>query len=169
MVRGWDYIYIGILVLQRGFYWHKIERDEDFIKQLREAEIRFWTQYVEKGIMPSPDGSDAAFDTLKEIYPESMPKTEIAIPGVDYLIKDYRAYSELEKKYKGKKDEVKAKICGKLGDNESGVGNDYACSWKSQADNRFDTKRFERDYPDLYKKYIKKGTKRVFRTRNLTK
>ena len=169
MVMGYDYMYLAILVLQRGLYVIKVERDHDFIKQLREAEIRFWTQYVEKGIMPSPDGSDAAFDTLKEIYPESMPKTEIAIPGVDYLIKDYRAYSELEKEYKEKKDEVKAKICGKLGDNESGVGNDYACSWKSQADNRFDTKRFEKDHPDLYKKYIKKGTKRVFRTRNLTK
>ena len=169
MVMGFDYMYLAILVLQRGLYVIKIERDKDFIKQLREAEIRFWTHYIERDIMPDPDGSEAAFDTLKEIYPESQPKTEIAIPGVDYLIKDYRAYSELEKQYKEKKDAVKAQICGKLGDNEVGVGNDYGCSWKSQADNRFDTNRFKADYPTLYNKYVKKGTKRVFRTRNLTK
>ena len=169
MVRGWDYIYIGILVLQRGFYWHKIERDNEFIKQLREAEIRFWKHYVERDIMPDPDGSEAALDTLKEIYPVAAKNTEIAIPGLDHLIKDYKAYSELENQYKEKKDKIKAQICARLGDNEVGVGLDYGCSWKSQADNRFDTNRFKVDYPALYNKYVKKSTKRVFRTRNLTK
>lgn len=168
MVMGFDRMYLAILVLQKGLYTIPIERDDEFIKTLREAEIRFWTHNVQHSIAPSPDGSDAAFDTLKELYPESMPKTEIAIPGVDYLIKDYRAYSELEKKYKEKKNHIKAQICGKLGDNEVGVGNDYGCSWKSQVDNHFDTKKFQADYPALYAKYVKKGTKRVFRTRSLS-
>ena len=168
MVMGFDRMYLAILVLQRGLYVIPIERDDNFIKTLRDAEVHFWTHNILKNIPPAPDGSDAAFDTLKELYPESLPKTEIAIPGVDYLIKDYKAYSELEKEYKEKKNSIKAQICGKLGDNEVGVGNDYGCSWKSQADNHFDTNKFKVDYPDLYAKYVKKGTKRVFRVRHLS-
>ena len=72
MVRGWDYIYIGILVLQKGFYWHKIDRNDDFIKQLRDAEVDVWKNYIEKDIMPDPDGTEASMDTLKEIYPDAV-------------------------------------------------------------------------------------------------
>ena len=169
MVMGWDMMYLGILVLQRGFFLIEIPRDDSFIKDLREAEIRFWTHYVEKDIMPDPDGSEASLDTLKEIFPEAQKNTEIAIPGLDALIRDYKAYSELESEYKEKKSKVQAQICAKLGDNEVGVGNDYGCSWKSQSKTSIDTKRLKADMPQVYAKYAKTSDYRVFRTRNLTK
>ena len=169
MVRGWDYIYIGILVLQRGFYWHKIERDDEFINQLREAEFRFWKHHIERDIMPEPDGSDAALDTLKEIYPVPVRNTEIAIPGLDHLIKDYKAFSELESEYKDKKSKVQAQICARLGDNEVGVGLNYGCSWKQQSKTSIDTKRLKAEMPAVYAKYSKTSDYRVFRTRNLAK
>lgn len=169
MVRGWDYIYIGILVFQRGFYWHKIERDDEFIKSLREAEIKFWTTNIEKSIMPAPDGSDASLDTLKEIFPKAMPNTEIAVPGLDHLVKDYKAYGELEKEYKEKKSKVQAEICRRLGTNEVGVGNDYGCSWKEQSRESVSPKKLKAKYPRIYSELVEVSKYRVFRTRNLTK
>ena len=150
MVMGFDRMYLAILVLQRGLYVIPIERDDEFIKSLREAEIKFWTTNIEKSIMPAPDGSDASLDTLKEIFPKAMPNTEIAVPGLDHLVKDYKAYGELEKEYKEKKSKVQAEICRRLGTNEVGVGNDYGCSWKEQSRESVSPKKLKAKYPRIY-------------------
>ena len=60
MVKGYDKMYLAILVFQRGIYCLEVERNEEFIKELLAAEIDFWTNYIEKDQMPPPDGSDAA-------------------------------------------------------------------------------------------------------------
>jgi len=169
MVRGWDYIYIGILVLQRGFYWHKIDRDDDFIKQLREAEIRFWEDYVQKGIAPAPDGSEASMDTLKEMYPKEMPGTEITVPGLDALVADYKAYGELEKEYKEKKQKAQATACARLGNNEVGIGLTYGISWKEQSKPYIPPKKLKDKYPDIYEELVEISKYRVFRTKKLKK
>ena len=169
MVMGFDRMYLAILVLQRGLYVIPIERDDDFIKSLREAEIKFWTTNIEKSIMPAPDGSDASLDTLKEIFPKAMPNTEIAVPGLDHLVKDYKAYGELEKEYKEKKSKVQAEICRRLGTNEVGVGNDYGCSWKEQSRESVSPKKLKAKYPRIYSELVEVSKYRVFRTRNLTK
>ena len=169
MVMKFDYMYLAILVLQRGLYVIKIERDDEFIKQLRDAEIRFWTHNILKSISPAPDGSDAAIDTLKEMYPDAIPNTEIAIPGLDHLVKDYKAYAELEKEYKEKKAKAQSLICARLGDNEVGVGNDYGCSWKKQSKSTVPAAKLKAKYPRIYAELVETSEYRVFRTRNLTK
>lgn len=169
MVMGYEYMYMAILVLQRGLYVIKVERDDNFIKQLREAEIDFWTRYIEKDVMPEPDGSDASLDTVKELFPDAQPKTEIAIPGLDNLISDYKAYGELEKAYKEKKLTAQAQICKRLGDNEVGVGNNFGCSWKKQSKAYVNPKKLEQEYPAVYKKLVEVSEYRVFRTRHLEK
>ena len=43
MVRGYNKMYLAILVLQRGLYHFEIERDEEFISQLRRMDLtRQW-------------------------------------------------------------------------------------------------------------------------------
>lgn len=171
MVMGFDMVYLAVLVLQRGLYVVEVKRDDNFIKSLREAEIRFWTHNIEKDIMPEPDGSDASLDTLKEMYPDATPKSEIAIPGLDSLIRDYKAFGDLEKHYKEKKLTAQSQICARLGDNEVGVGNDYGCSWKKQSKTTgYDMERLKKDFPGInIDKYKKVSEYRVFRTRNLKK
>ena len=169
MVKGFDRMYLAILVLQKGLYEFTIERDEDFIKALREAEVEFWTKYIEKDIIPAPDGSDAAIDTLQQLYPEGQKNTEIAIFGLDQYVKDYRAFKALEKEYKEKAEALKARICAKLGDNEIGLGEDYGCSWKNQSKTSIDTTRLKNELPEVYKRYSKVSDYRVFRTKHLSK
>lgn len=169
MVMGYERMYLAILVLQRGLYVIPIERDDDFIKSLREAEIEFWTKYVEPGRIPAPDGSEASLETLRQLYPQSEAKTEIAIPGLDQLVRDYKAFKAMADEYKDKAEKCKAVICAKLGDNEVGIGNDYGCSWKTQSKTSIDTKRLKAEHPDIYAKYSSTSDYRVFRTKNLTK
>lgn len=164
MVRDWDCIYIGILVLQKGFYWHCIERDDEFINQLREAEFRFWKDYVEKDHAPEPDGSEAAMDTLKEIYPDAQ-ETSIMIPGLDSLVRDYKAYKNMESEYKEKAEKAKGIICARLGSNEEGIGSEFSCTWKNQSRASLDINRLKAEMPDVYAKYSKVTVSRTFRTR----
>lgn len=168
MIRGWDCIYIGILVFQRGFYWHKIDRNDDFIRQMRAAEVDFWTNYVEKDEVPEPDGSDASLATLKEFYPNGE-DNEIQIAGLDRMIQEYKAASEREKEAKELKTSIQAQICAKLGNNAYGLGIDYGCSWKNQSKESVDTKRLKAELPKVYEKYAKVSEYRVFRTKKIKK
>lgn len=167
MVMGFDMVYLAILVLQRGLYVIEIKRDDDFIKSLREAEISFWKTYVEPGKMPDADGSEAAWETLKEIYPDTVPESEISIAGLDRLVADYKAMNDLACEYDEKAEEIKSRICQKLGKNEIGNGIEYGVSWKKQSRSYFDSSRFKSDYPELWKKYQNPRSYRVFRTRKM--
>lgn len=169
VVRGWDCIYIGILVLQRGFYWHCIKRDDDFIKTLREKEIDFWKTYVEQDIMPPADGSDASMDTLNELYGEKAIKgSEITIPGLDQMVRDYKAASEMEKEWKERKAAIQGRICTILGSNEVGLGTEFGCSWKPQGKTTYDMDAIFAAFPNVnFDKFKKTSTYRVFRTKKM--
>ena len=169
MVMGFDKVYLAILVLQRGLYINEINRDNDFIAQMRKAEVDFWTNYVEKDITPEPDGSEASLDTLKELYPNAAKDSEINIPGLDSLIADYKSFGTIEKEFSEKKAKVQAQICAKLGSNEIGIGTDYGCSWKKQSKSGMDVKRFKEDHPDVYQQYATVSEYRVFRTKQIKK
>lgn len=167
MVMGFEKVYLAILVLQRGLFVNEIKRDDDFIAQMRQAEIDFWKNYVEKSIAPEPDGSESSIETLKEMYPTATKETELAIPGLDRMIQDYKAFKELENEYKEKAERTKGIICAKLGTTEIGIGDMYGCSWKNQSKKGFDYKRLEAELPDIYKKYATVSEYRVFRTKQI--
>jgi putative phage-type endonuclease len=168
MVLGFSKVYLAILVLQRGLYTFEIYRNDDFIRQMRDAEVDFWTNYVEKDEVPEPDGSDASLATLKEFYPNGE-ENEIQIAGLDRMIQDYKAASGREKEAKELKTSIQAKICAKLGNNAYGLGIDYGCSWKNQSKESVDTKRLKAELPKVYEKYAKVSEYRVFRTKKIKK
>ena len=168
-VMGFEKMYLAILVLQKGLYVFTIDRDEDFINSLRAAEVEFWTHNIMNDIMPAPDGSESSLDTLKELYPEGQKNTEIAIWGLDPMVRDYRAFKSLEKEYHDKAEELKARICAKLGDNEVGVGDNFGCSWKNQTKPNISPAKLKARYPKIYKELVEISKFRVFRTRNLSK
>ena len=169
MVMGWDRVYLAILVLQRGLYVIKVERDDDFIKQLREAETAFWTQYIMQDKMPDPDGSEASLETLKEIYPKGYKDMEVVIPGLDRMITDYKSIKEIADDYKQQAEAIKANICAKLGKAEIGLGLKYGCSWKTQSKTTgYDMARLKADHPEIdISKYKNVSEYRVFRTRTI--
>ena len=167
MVMGFDKMYLAILVLQRGLYTFAVDRNDDFIKQLRDAEVDFWQNYVMKNNVPEPDGSDSSLATLKEFYPQAHKNTELTIPGLDIMVKDYKAAAEREKEAKEAKTRIQAQICAKLGSNEVGVGYAYGCSWKNQSKESVDTKKLKEELPQVYARYARVSDYRVFRTKTI--
>ena len=169
-VLGLDRMYLAILVLQRGLFIVPIERNDDFIKSLREAETAFWTQYIEQQKMPEPDG-ESDFDTLKELYPKEVPSSEITVAGLDRMVTDYKSVKSIADDYAKQAESIKARICQKLGRNEVGIGVQYGVSWKTQSKTSgYDMKRLKADYPNInIDKYKKVSEYRVFRTKQMKK
>lgn len=169
MVKGYDRMYLAILVFQKGIYDFTIERDDGFIKQLRDAEVRFWMENVSKNKMPDPDGSDSSLDTIKEIYPCAVKETEIAVFGLDYHVMQYKTFKEQADFFSKLAEKEKAICCAKLGDCEVGVGEEWSCSWKNQSRISIDSERLKKEMPDVYAKYTKVSDYRTFRTKHLKK
>ena len=166
LVKGYDKMYLAILVFQRGIYCLEVERNEEFIKELLAAEIDFWTNYIEKDQMPPPDGSDASMEAIKQIYPSDI-NSQMQLPNADAEI---RRYLELEKAIKDieeEKKKIQAQLCARLGDTGVGIDTEYACSWKSQARTSVDSAKLKKEFPEVYEKCKKTSEFRVFKAKKV--
>lgn len=161
MVMGWSYMYIAFSSNFK-FSWLKIDRNDEFIKDMRQKELDFWYNFVIKKIRPEADGSESAMKTLEDLYPSEYEGTSIDF-DFDDLGARYTYLNDMISLYKKEKDDIKAKICDTLQDNERGNSRNYTVTWKVQSKNGFDTKRFQKDYPALYEQYRTISESRVFR------
>ena len=164
MVKGYDLMYLAILVFQKGIYVLPVERNDAFITTMRESEIEFWTEYIEKNLMPAPSGND--MDTIKEMYPQAITE-QMTLHGADKDIRRIRELDKVIKDFKAEQDDLKASLCKRLGDCAVGMDLEFACSWKNQKREGIDTGKLKKEFPDIYEKVKKTTEYRVFRTKKI--
>jgi predicted phage-related endonuclease len=139
-----------------------VERDNELIEIMVLLEKNFWN-HVTSNTPPPIDGSDASTDLLNRLYPSAFPKTLIMLPEeANELIVQYEEASEQEKKIAELKNEAANKLKQMLGTHETGMVGKRVISWKTISVERFDTKQFKNDHPDLYSKYVVKSGYRRF-------
>src|SRR5690606_38205158 len=80
-VTGKEKGYIAVLIGGNRFIWKEIERDEELIKMIIDAEKHFWEYHVQQGHAPELDGSSAAEQYLKERYEQAEKDKEVVLPG----------------------------------------------------------------------------------------
>jgi len=132
-VTGADRWYLAVLVLGQGFYDFVIERDEDEIKALMEAEQNFWS-YVEKDTPPPFTGLDPDSETLKVVYRDSNDDA----PPVNLFGREQDIQNYLELKAQKKELDKSIKyyeqvLQNDLGANERGICGIYTVNWKTQS------------------------------------
>lgn len=156
-VTGWEKWILVVLVIGRGMYTFEINRDENEISALIDAEAHFWEENVKKRQMPPTDGTQASADALSAIYPESNGQKKLLDCEED--IARYTALDMQIKTLTAQRDAAKQRICEQLGEFETGVTANYTVKWKTgKAPVGFDKKRFAADLPDIYSRYITSGT-----------
>lgn len=166
-VTGYDYAYIAVLIGGNSFKYYEILPDQKLISELIEIEREFWENYVLTQTPPPMDGSDAAADLLKHLYPESKPQT-IELPNeAETLIKNYEYWSEQESIAKANKQEAENKLKALLKDNEAGKFNTHIVEWKTVKQTRIDTKRLKEEAPDIFEKYAKIINSRRFAVKTM--
>ena len=146
-VTGCKKWYLGVLVLGVEFKWFVIERDEDEINALMEAEADFW-EYVKSGNAPMVDGSNSTSETLKTIYPESNGET-VSLMAYENDLKQYMTLSSLLDDIKKQKEEVANRIKAFMGEASKGETGKFKVSWSSYERTSFDHKKFAKDYEGL--------------------
>ncbi|MCM1387099.1 MAG: YqaJ viral recombinase family protein [Bacillus sp. (in: Bacteria)] len=157
--RAW---YIAAVILGREFVYRRLEWDDALITQLIETEKYFWTEHVEKGVMPAPDGSKACDALLEEYFHTAKKSSPIMLTGFDQkLIRREQILKEiaaLEQEQKQIEQEVKLY----MKDNEYAVNDKYKVSWSNVENTRLDVKRIRQEEPEIYKNYAKVSTVRRF-------
>lgn len=167
-VTGKQKGYIAVLIGGNRFIWKEIERDEELIQMIFEAEKNFWEVNVLGGQPPTLDGSSAAEKYLKEKYERAEEKKEIVLPG-EYkeLLIQYGRIKSDEKLIKTAKTEIENKVKEQLKNAETGIVNGFVVSWKNQIQNRVDAKVLKEKFPDIYNQVLKETSFRKFAVKEI--
>ena len=129
---------------------------------LVDLETDFWN-HVEDGT-PSPlDGSDASAKFLSERFPNSIPKSSIALPNAaaDLLVQYDEACEDLDDATE-RKQKAENLLKQMMGENEVGTAGDRIITWKNVSQERLDSKTLKAEHPTLCKKYTNKTSYRRF-------
>ena len=154
--------YLAVLIGNREFKWFTIERDEDEIRALMDAEAQF-KELVDKNIPPVADGAQATTDTLSALYPESRDEI-IGIGGFERELDNYFRLKDQLKNLTQTIDGIENRIKAHLGEFARGEGEKYKVSWKTQYRKTFDSKQFIADHPGMdVSKYYRESNSRPFR------
>ncbi len=157
--RTW---YIAAVILGREFIYRRLEWDDALIAQLIGAEKYFWTEHVEKSIMPAPDGSKACDAVLEQYFHTAKNSAPIELTGFDGKLSRREEIlaqiSMLEQEQKQIEQEVKLY----MKENESAVSGKYRVSWSNIESTRLDTARIRQEEPEIYRNYAKVSTARRF-------
>ena len=154
-VTGAERWYLGVLVLNKAFHVFAIERDENEIAALIEAEKHFWENHIMKQIPPAPDGSETTSELIKQLFPEAKERKEVALFGYEDKIEEYLKLDAQVKELAKKRDALKQELQLALADAEIGRAQGYIVEWKTQYRQSLDTKKLKAEQAEIYTKYLK--------------
>lgn len=166
-VTGLERWYLAVLVGNRELKIFCIERDEDEIAALMEAEREFDGR-IKENRPPTVDGAEATGKALGDIFSETVRET-VSLTAHEGTLEEYiRLTVELEK-LKRARDEIANGIKCVLGNSTDGESVMFKCSWRPQVRTTYDVKAILKDFPGIDgSKYAKTSETRVFKVTKLT-
>lgn len=159
-VTGADYWYIAVLIGGNDARWKRIERNEEDIKALIEAEKAFWTQVVTK-TPPEVDGSESTAKALAWQYKGKGDEITLNV-AVNELIRDMLELKSNEEVIKTAIREKENALKALLGNHEVGVTNQYKVSWKTSTGREsVSLSAIKKDAPEVYEELKAKNLIKV--------
>jgi len=155
-VTGAERWYVSIVVLGKSHHVFCIERDEDAIQTLIEAERAFWEEHVVPRVPPLPTGSEADGEALNALYPAAE-ETEatMALDGLEDML-NLRAMKVAQRDaLQLEIDEMDQQIKAAMGTFEKGISENWTVRWTNTSSNRIDTKALKAAMPDVAARFTK--------------
>lgn len=161
-VAGFNWGCLAVLIGGNQFKAYEFERDNELIDLIIEHEGNFWKENVMKKIPPSATG--ASIEALSKLYPKDNGTTiTLCQDDIGNAILNYLEAKEKINHLEKRKKDAQAVIQEAMGEASHAIydsreGSVYGVSW-AQVKGRltFDSKSFEKDYPDLYAQYCRVG------------
>ena len=163
-VMGYDKMYLAVLVVGKAFYYFDIERNEQEIETLLQAEFDFWNKYVVTGQEPLADGNLKTADVLKQLYPpENADDQQVLLHQFDLDLKQYEEYQIQIKDLTQKSDCIKNQLIQAMGNSTTGILTDKRITNKVQSRSSIDSKGLKEKYPHIAEEFTQKTEYKVFR------
>ena len=160
-VTGAQKAYLAVLSEGRDFKIFELERDEEEIKALMDAERDFWNTYVVPKRTPPVDGHSATSDAIKALFDIDDGDTR-DLNGMERIFEQRSLLNKHIKDLKAELDGIDNSIKLQLGNASKGVCGFWSVSWKTQNTAGFDREAIKADYPGIdFAKYATQS--RVFR------
>lgn len=161
-VTGKQRWYLAVLIGNREFQWFNIERDEEEIAALMQAEQEFW-EYVKSNTPPPADGAKATTETIVTLYPESD-DSDVDLYCYESDLMQYLELTARIKELEKQRDEHSNRVKSFMAEAGKGGTDSYSVSWKTAQRNTFDYKRFAADHDGIdLSKYFNTSTYRTFK------
>lgn len=150
-----DKWYIAALVLGKEFIIREICYDKEIIENIRQMEKDFWEGYVEKGVLPDPDGTEGADRLILEKFHEAELGKAIRLSGFQEKLSRRQEIAGLINDMETEKKRIEQEVKLYLGDAERAEGEGYRVSWTNVLSHKLDGERLKKDKPDIYQEYLK--------------
>jgi len=165
-VTGKDKAYLAVLIGGQKYISKEVLRDEELIKQIVDAEVTFWNEFILKKQPPMVTGADSDSRLLDRLYPEANINTSITLSDDRETMLDKREALDQEiKKKEFELNEIENLIKEEMKDSESALAGKYLLTWKNQHKISLDTKALKEKLPDIYLQFQKDSQYRVFRVK----
>lgn len=160
-VTGLGTAYVAALIGGNRFVIREIHADKEMQEMLVAVEADFWRKVVNME-RPEPDASDACRDLLDSVYRGGVSEQVILPDEAVEWLELYNEACSLEEDAKEKKQLASNHLKEIMGDYNSAKCQGYTVSWKPVTTERFDSKSFKEQEPELYAKFVKSSTSRRF-------
>lgn len=162
-VTGASAWWIAAMIGNERIAIKRIERDEEVISALIDIERTFWEDNVLTGEMPAPDGSKAAQEAIKNLWPRASEGLSIELDSeFEKMIERRDELSELIENMSKEVDEIEQKIQVAMKDAEVATVGSHKVTWKTRTANRLDSNQLKRQEPEVFARFSKPSSYRVF-------
>ena len=162
-VGGYEKAYIAVLVGGNKFIWKEVCRNEEDIEALIEAEKYFWEHNVVAKELPEVDGSKACAQAISAHFNGDGTEAIELESEYDLLCKDLEILKDEKKKLELAIATKENKLKVALGNGQFGRTAKFNVYFKTTNRTTFNAKQFEKDYPELYNKYLNNTSYRSLR------
>lgn len=167
-VTGFEKAYIAVLIGGQSFIWKEIQRDDELIQIIIDAEKDFWENNVQANVIPEIDGSEATSDFINHMYQdidneeiELGSEADTLMKAIESIKEDIKEQQQLQKKYENQ-------LKDSLGHNTAGKTAAYLATWKQQTRRNLDKKALEEKYgKEVIDQFYKESEYRVLRIKQI--
>ena len=154
-VGGFDRAYIAVVfTMTRELRWYIYDRNPALEEKLIQREYDFWHNYVLKDVAPTPKDED----DILALYRKPDPNPIIATDEIESYVYAYKGFNGDVAGLEEEKGYMRDRIAVYMGNHDSllSASGEPLVSWRFiKSAERFDTVKFKKDNPEMYKKYIK--------------
>lgn len=164
LLSGCEFIDLAVLIGGNKFRMYRIERDEELIESIFRQVKAFWFNHVVADVPPDPTCFD---DVLHRWSNHVVGKQVEADFNHIKLAQELITVQSRQKADKAREDEIKLQIVTTMQDAEMMISQGKTiCTYKEQSSTRIDSTLLKKEEPDLFEKYSKTSSTRVFRISN---